>query len=314
MRAGEPIPEPVPIGRPISNTQVYILDEDLRPVAPGVVGELFAAGDGLARGYLNAADATNQKFIPNPFAEGEHDVRMYRTGDLARWRPDGIIEFLGRADGQVKIHGHRIEPGEIESALDEHDRVAQSCVVVLPGEHGSKRLAAYYVSRDRELSGQDLRQFLEAKLPAFMIPAFFFGLASLPLTSNGKVDRSALVALGVPDRAVLAAEAATTELEKTIFDIWRDSLGTDRFGVLSNFFDIGGDSLLLVGVHSSLEKTLQAAIPVTALFEFTTIRSLAEHLGGRTSSGQSVGDAQERARRQREAFARQRQRRTGSAV
>lgn len=314
MRAGEPIPEPVPIGRPISNTQVYILDEDLRPVPPGAVGELFAAGDGLARGYLNAADATSQKFVPNPFAEGERGARMYRTGDLARWRPDGIIEFLGRADGQVKIHGHRIEPGEIESALDGHDRVAQSCVVALADENGSKRLAAYYVSRDGEVSGQDLRQFLAAKLPDFMIPALFIGLASLPLTPNGKVDRSALVALGVPDRAVSAAEAAATELEKTILDIWRESLGTDRFGVLSNFFDIGGNSLLLVGVHSSLEKALQTTIPVTALFEFTTIRSLAEHLGGRMSSGQSVSDAQERARRQRAAFARQRERRTGSAV
>jgi aspartate racemase len=314
MRAGEPIPEPVPVGYPVSNTQVYVLDEDLRPVPPGVVGELFAAGDGLARGYLNAADATSQKFIPNPFAEGEDDARMYRTGDLARWRSDGVVEFLGRADGQVKIHGHRIEPGEIESALDGHDGIAQSCVVAIPGEQGAKRLAAYYVSRAGELSEPELRKFLAAKLPEFMIPALFIRLASLPLTPNGKIDRSALLTLGVPDRAVSAAEAATTGLEKTIFDIWRGSLGTDRFGILSNFFDIGGDSLLLVGVHASLEKALQATIPITALFEFTTIKSLAEHLGGRASSGQSVVDAQERARRQRAAFTRQRERRTGSVT
>lgn len=314
MRAGEPVPEPVPIGRPISNTQVYILDEELRPVPPGAVGELFAAGDGLARGYLNAAETTGQKFVPNPFAEGADDARMYRTGDLARWRPDGIVEFLGRADGQMKIHGHRIEPGEIESVLNEHDRVAQSCVVALAGAHGSKRLAAYYISRDHALIDRDLRKFLAARLPEFMIPALFIRLEALPLTPNGKVDRSALVELGVPDWAVAATDGATTDLEKIIFNIWRQSLGIDRFGVLNNFFDIGGDSLLLVSVHASLEKALQTTIPITALFEFTTIKSLAEHLGGQVPSGQSVIDAQERARRQRAAFARQRERRTGSVL
>ncbi|MET4389869.1 amino acid adenylation domain-containing protein [Bradyrhizobium sp. F1.4.3] len=314
MRAGEPVPEPVPIGRPISNTQAYILDEELRPVPPGSVGELFAAGDGLARGYLNAAETTGQKFLLNPFAVGEDDARMYRTGDLARWRPDGIVEFLGRADGQVKINGHRIEPGEIESALDEHDRVAQSCVVALPGQQGSRRLAAYYVSRDGALSDRDLREFLATKLPEFVIPALFVRLETLPLTPNGKVDRSALVSLGVPDQAVAATDGATTDLESAIFDIWRQSLGIDKFGILNNFFDLGGNSLLLVSVHASLEKALQITIPITALFEFTTIKSLAEHLSGQASSEQSVVDAQERARRQRAAFARQRARRTGSVL
>lgn len=312
MRAGEPVPEPVPIGRPISNTQVYILDEELRPVPPGSVGELFAAGDGLARGYLNAAETTGEKFLLNPFAVGKDDARMYRTGDLARWRPDGIVEFLGRADGQVKINGHRVEPGEIESALDEHDRVAQSCVVALPGQQGSKRLAAYYVSRDGALSDRYLREFLATKLPEFMIPALFVRLEVLPLTPNGKVDRSALVSLGVPDWAVAATDGATTDLESTIFDIWRQSLGIDKFGILNNFFDLGGNSLLLVSVHASLEKALQINIPITTLFEFTTIKSLAEHLSGQAS--QSVVDAQERARRQRAAFARQRARRTGSVL
>jgi acyl carrier protein len=237
---------------------------------------------------------------------------MYRTGDLARWRPDGIVEFLGRVDGQVKINGHRVEPGEIESALDEHDRVAQSCVVALPGQQGSRRLAAYYVSRDGALS--DLREFLATKLPEFMIPALFVRLETLPLTPNGKVDRSALVSLGVPDSAVAATDGATTDLESTIFDIWRQSLGIDKFGILNNFFDLGGNSLLLVSVHASLEKALRINIPITALFEFTTIKSLAEHLSGQASSEQSVVDAQERARRQRAAFARQRARRTGSVL
>ena len=314
MRAGEPVPEPVPIGRPITNTQVYILDDKLRPVPPGTIGELFAAGDGLARGYLNAADMTAERFVPNPFCKGEDDARMYRTGDLARWRPDGVVEFLGRADGQVKINGHRVEPGEIESALDKHDQVIQNCVVTLPGEHGSKRLAAYYVAHDSELSAGELRKFLAAKLPEFMIPALFVKLSALPLTPNGKVDRSALVSRELPDQAKLGAEAAGTDLEKIIFNIWRESLGTDRFGVLNNFFDLGGNSLLVVRVHASLEKATKTTIPITALFQFTTIKSLAEHLSGQVLTEQPVVDAQERARRQRAAFARQRERRIGSGL
>lgn len=312
MQSGQPVPEPVPIGRPISNTQVYILDENLRPVPPGVVGELFAAGDGVARGYLNATEITDQKFVPNPFSDGSEAARMYRTGDLARWRADGIVEFLGRADEQLKIHGHRIEPGEIESALEEYDRVVRSCVVALPTEHGSKRLVAYYVSRGGGLRSGDLRSFLADKLPEFMIPARFIEIEAIPLTPNGKVDRSALASLGVSDREIVGIDVPNSDLEKIIFNIWRESLETDRFGILNNFFDLGGDSLLLVRVHAGLEKALQSAIPITALFEFTTIKSLAEHLSGQMSSGQSVAGAQERARRQRAAFARQRERRNGS--
>jgi len=314
MRAGEQVLEPVPIGRSIAHTQVYILDEELRPVLPGDVGELYAAGDGLARGYLNAADLTAEKFVSNPFSERDDDTRMYRTGDLARWRTDGVVEFLGRADGQVKIHGHRIEPGEIESALGEHDQIVQSCVVALPGEHGSKRLAAYYVVRDGELVTAELRKFLAAKLPEFMIPAFFVSLKALPLTANGKVDRSALLSREISDEAwAQATEAAESDLEKTIFNIWRESLGTDRFGVLNNFFDLGGNSLSLVSVHASLEKALKVTLPITALFQFTTIKSLAEHLGGQAPTERPVVDAQERARRQRAAFARQRERRIGNS-
>jgi amino acid adenylation domain-containing protein len=312
MYAGEPVPEPVPIGRPISNTQVYILDELLRPVPLGTAGELYAAGDGLARGYLNDPGITDQKFLQNPFAKGDDDARMYRTGDLACWRPDGLIEFLGRADSQVKINGHRIEPGEIETALAAHERVRQSCVVSYPGENGSRRLAAYYVSPEGGLNETELRKFLAAKLPEFMIPALFVELKSLPLTPNGKVDRSALVSLGIPDRTAAATTTAATQLEKTIIDIWRKSLSIDQFGVADNFFDLGGDSLLLVSVHASLEKALQTVIPITDLFEFATVQSLAHHLGGQASPGQSVSDAQQRARKQRAAFARQRERRIGS--
>jgi amino acid adenylation domain-containing protein len=312
MYPGEPVPQPIPIGRPISNTQVYILNEQLRPVPPGTVGELYAAGDGLARGYLNNPETTNQKFLPNPFGAGG-DERMYRTGDLARRRSDGLIEFLGRADNQVKINGHRIEPGEIETALAAHESVKQSCVVLHPGENGNKRLAAYYVSSDTGLEAE-LRTFLAGKLPEFMIPALFIRVDSLPLTPNGKVDRSALVAQGVPRRTDSATETTATQLEQTILDIWRKNLGTDQFGVADNFFDLGGDSLLLISVHASLEKALRAVLPITDLFEFTTVQSLARHLGGQISPGPSLSDAQQRAQRQRAAFARQRERRNGGAT
>jgi amino acid adenylation domain-containing protein len=313
MHPGEPVPEPIPIGSPISNTQVYILDEQLRPVPPGTAGELYAAGDGLARGYLNNPETTNQKFLRNPFA-ADSDERIYRTGDLARWRSDGLIEFLGRADNQIKIHGHRVEPGEIEITLAAHERVKQTCVVSHPSGNGPMRLVAYYISSDSGLKEAELRSFLAGKLPEFMIPALFIPVKSLPLTPNGKVDRAALIALGMPARTDAAMGIAATRLEQTIIDIWRKSLGTDQFGVTDNFFDLGGDSLLLVGVHASLEKALQSVIPITDLFEFTTVQSLAHHLGGQISSGQSVSDAQQRARRQRAAFARQRERRIGSVT
>lgn len=312
MRINESVPEPVPIGRPISNTQVYILDDDLGLVAPGAVGELYAAGDGLARGYLNDPDATAQKFLPNPFAREDRNARMYRTGDLARWRSDGVVEFLGRADDQVKILGHRIEPGEIEAALCEHSDVRESCVVALPDKQGSKRLAAYYTSFDGESSVLELRKFLSEKLPEFMIPTFFVHTKSLPLTPNGKVDRVALVSLGVPSRATAVAERAKTALENTIFDVWRECLGLQQFGMVDNFFDLGGDSLLLVTVHASLEKSLQKEIPITALFEFATIRALAEYLSGKSTSGHAVQGARERAKRQRAAFSLQKERRSGS--
>lgn len=310
MHAGEPVPEPVPIGRPISNTQVYILDEQLRLVPPGTAGELYAAGEGLARGYLNDPEATKQKFLPNPFA-AEQGARMYRTGDLARWRSDGTIEFLGRVDNQVKIRGHRVEPGEIEIALAGHGRVKQNCVVSRSGENGSKRLVAYCVSSDTDLNEAELRKFLAAKLPDFMVPAQFVPVRSLPLTPNGKVDRSALAARDIPVCTDSAEIVATTQLEQTIIGVWSKALGIEKVGINDNFFDLGGDSLLLISVHSSLEKVLGITLPITDLFEFTTVQSLAHHLNGQ--SGQGLSDAKQRARMQRAAFTRQRERRISSA-
>lgn len=313
MHPGEPVPDSIPIGRPISNTQVFILDEQCSPVPVGTIGELYAAGDGLARGYLNNPETTNEKFLRNPFA-ADGEARMYRTGDLARWRPDGAIEFMGRADSQVKIHGHRIEPGEIETALSAHQHVKQNCVVSHPGANGSIRLVAYYVPAHSGLKEAELRKFLAGKLPDFMIPSLFVEVESIPLTPNGKVDRSALAAVGIQVRKEASGGTATTKLEQTIIDVWCKSLGIDQCGLNDNFFDLGGNSLLLVGVHASLEKALQIALPITALFEFTTVQSLARHLAGQMSAKPSFSEAQQRAQKQRAAFARQRDRRIGSAI
>jgi amino acid adenylation domain-containing protein len=324
MRSGDAIPDSVPIGRPISNTRVYILDDDKRPVAQGETGELWAAGDGVARGYLNSPDATAEKFLRDPFV-ADSAARMYRTGDLARWREDGSVEFLGRIDTQVKILGYRIEPGEIEGALLAHGAVKQVCVVPHTDESGSKRLVAYYVAAtDSGTTAADLRKFLAEKLPAFMVPALFVPLANLPLTPNGKIDRAALPAPGaasaVPGNGAespassVPGETAASEMEQNLIALWKRILRVDPIGLDDNFFDIGGDSLLLVAVHSNLQKTLHIEIPVTDLFEFTTVRTLARRLGSQKAPAASspVSDSQLQAQRQRDAFARQRQKRGGS--
>jgi amino acid adenylation domain-containing protein len=308
MRHGDRVPETIPIGKPISNTQVYILDERMNPVPSGQTGELYAAGDGVARGYLNNPDATAEKFVANPFAPGENG-RMYRTGDLACWREDGVIEFLGRIDNQVKILGHRIEPGEVETVLRMNKDVSQVCVVADSGENGLKRLVAYYVaSAAPGPSPSDLRKFLAGKLPHYMVPALFVPLSVFPLSPNGKVDRAALPApAAVASVESSPADVPATQLEKALIEHWQRILQVDHVTLDDNFFDLGGDSLMIVAIHSNLQKILQIEIPVTDLFEFTTIRSLASHLGDNQPAAPSFSDVQRQAKKQREAFERQRQ-------
>jgi amino acid adenylation domain-containing protein len=314
MRHGERVPESVPVGRPISNTQVYILDEEMRPLEAGKTGELYAAGDGVARGYLNNPDATAEKFVLNPFVEREGE-RMYRTGDLARWRDDGVVEFLGRIDNQVKILGHRIEPSEVETVLQMNPGVSQVCVVAHADESGSKQLVAYFVAASGAApSAADLRTFLSGKLPHYMIPARFISLAAFPLSPNGKVDRAALPAPMATAGVNTPDAAPSTQLEQTLAELWQRILRVERVGLDDNFFDLGGDSLMIVAVHSNLQKTFAAEIPVTDLFEFTTIRTLARHLGEKAPSAPSFTEVQLQAQKQREAFARQRGRRAGGAM
>jgi amino acid adenylation domain-containing protein len=312
MHAGDSIADSVPIGRPVSNTQVYILDEHLRPVGPGVAGELYAGGDGLARGYLNDREATAASFVRNPFSDNRAE-RIYRTGDLARWRDDGVIEFLGRVDNQVKILGYRIEPNEIEAALGKHHGVAQVCVVAQNDQNDAKRLVAFFVpSEYSPANAQQLRNFAAEKLPHYMMPAQFVALSSLPLSPNGKIDRAALAQIhAVNSGSGSPMDAPETRLERALTELWSRVLRVGSVGLDDNFFDLGGDSLQLVAVHSHLQKTLQIDIPVTDLFEFTTIRKLARHIEDRSSAGASLVAAQQQAQRQSQAFAQFRGSRSG---
>ena len=268
----------VDIGRPIANTQVYILDAHRQPMPVGVPGELWIGGDGVARGYWRRPELTGEKFLPDPFLPSS---RMYRTGDLVRYRPDGVIDFLGRVDHQVKLRGHRIELGEIESALMQHSSVRQAVVVLRTDDPDDPRLAAYLVASGAEEPSPDaLRDFLKQKLPDYMVPAVFVALPELPLTPNGKVDRKVLpVPSGgraKPGSGFVAPQAGT---EQAIAAIWKDILRTDPIGVDDNFFDFGGHSLQVVQVQNRIRETLGVDVPVLKLFQFPTVRALARFIG-----------------------------------
>src|SRR4030095_5068266 len=275
-----------PIGRPIPNTQLYVLDSHLRPVPIGVPGELCIAGAGLARGYLKRPELTAQKFIPNPFSNVS-GARLYKTGDLARYLADGNIEFLGRLDDQVKIRGFRIELGEIESVLGQYPNVRESAVVVSEKIPGDKCLTAYVVPSDKQASViGDLHLFLKEKLPDYMIPSAFVMLESLPLTPSGKLNRSALPALGKTRLDLKQAFVAPrTLVEYVLTDIWSEVLAIEHVGIYDNFFDLGGHSLLVTKVIAQIQRSLQVDPPVRSLFECPTIAQLAT----RIDAGQTGG-------------------------
>jgi len=270
----------VPIGRPISNTSVYILGDRLEPVPVGIAGEICIGGDGLARGYLKRGELTAEKFVRNPFS-ADGSQRLYRTGDVGRYLPGGNIDFIGRRDGQVKIRGFRVEPGEVEAVLGGHPDVKETAVVCREDTPGEKRLVAYVAARgERALTTRDLRSFLERKLPEYMVPQFFVMLAALPLTPNGKVDRRALPAPDVA-RGDLGGRfvAPRTPVEEALSKIWARALGAQKVGVRDDFFELGGHSLLAVRVFSEIEKVFGRKIPLAALFEAPTIEKLAEVMG-----------------------------------
>jgi len=264
------------IGRPIFNTQIYLLDRQKHPVPVGVPGEVFIGGEGLARGYLNRPELTSEKFIPNPFGD-RPGKRIYRTGDLARYLPDGRLDFLGRIDYQAKIRGYRIEMGEIESVLEQHPAVRQAVVIVHETGDSDKRLVAYLTAERRHvLMPNELSDFLKERLPRYMLPYKFVQLNQFPLGANGKVNRRALTA---PDRDSSEFARAfllpRTDAERVLARIWSDVLGIVDIGVHDNFFELGGHSLLAVRILSGIRESCSVELPLHTLFEEPTIAGLA---------------------------------------
>jgi amino acid adenylation domain-containing protein len=276
IKADDPPNGPVPIGRPIANTQLYVLDPDRQPVPPGVMGELYIGGAGVARGYLNRPDLTEQRFLPDPFS-GRDGARLYRTGDLARYRADGTLEYLGRIDNQVKLRGYRIELGEIEATLAGHPATHSCAVLAREDIPGSKQLVAYLVAREgQQAAVDDLVAFLKRQLPDYMVPAHFVFLASLPLTLNGKVDRNALPP---PSEANVSAAgnfvAPRDEMERSIAAIWADALNLKTISVDADFFQLGGQSLLAIRVLATIHDRLGVDLPPQTFFEHSTVAALA---------------------------------------
>jgi amino acid adenylation domain-containing protein len=273
-------PGNVNIGRPVANTQLYILDRHLRPVAAGVPGELYIGGDGVALGYLNRPGLTAESFIPNPLGD-RPGARLYKTGDLARYLPSGEIRYLGRVDRQVKVRGFRVELGEIEAALSEHPGVREAAVVVREGAPGEKALAAYYCAAGGG-PGPDageLRRFVRQRLPDYMQPSNYVLLKSLPLTASGKVDRRALPdPESVRGESEKKATAPRDAVETQLARIWEKVLGVRSVGVTDNFFELGGHSLLAVSLFGQIEKTFGKTLPLATLFQSPTIERLAETL------------------------------------
>jgi amino acid adenylation domain-containing protein len=320
----------VPIGRPIANTQIYLLDQHLQPVPIGVPGELHIGGIGLARGYLNRLELTVEKFIPNPFSNKREQgtgnreqgkekenlssvarsvfpspsERLYKTGDLVRYLPDGTIEFLGRIDNQVKIRGFRIELREIEAVLVKHPMVRNVVVLAREEGGGAKQLVGYVVSNTTGIpTTNELRSYLKERLPDYMMPSVFVLLEALPLLPNGKVNRRALP-LPESVRPLLAAtyEAPCSEVERVIATVWREVLQLEKVGIHDNFFDLGGHSLLIVQVHSKLREIFNSNLSVVELFQNPTISTLAQYINQNSERQSSFIPIHDRAKKQIEAL------------
>jgi acyl-CoA synthetase (AMP-forming)/AMP-acid ligase II/acyl carrier protein len=296
----------VPIGSPIANTTLYVTDHERRLLPAGVTGELWIGGAGVARGYWNRPDLTAERFVPDPFCRVAVDAvespRMYRTGDRARWRGDGVMEFVGRADLQVKLRGYRIEPGEIETLVRTVSNVVECVVVMREDRPGDPRLVAYLVPRaGASVSLDAVRDLLRAALPEYMVPAAFVVLAELPLTPNRKIDRKALPP---PDAARATAGGSTvapaSEVERLLASIWQELLGRERVDVNDNFFDLGGHSLLVVRMHRMLQQKLQRPIALTDLYRFPTIRGFTAFVSAPAGAASDGNKAAARGAKRRE--------------
>jgi acyl-coenzyme A synthetase/AMP-(fatty) acid ligase/acyl carrier protein len=268
------------VGKPITDLRMYLLDRYRQPVPIGVTGEIYVGGAGVARGYLNRAELTAERFIVDPFSAGG-GARLYKTGDLGRWRADGTIEYLGRNDHQVKIRGYRIELGEIEAQLAQHEQVKEAVVVAREDVPGEKYLVAYVIAKEQPCdvgvtsTVDALRSYLREKLPEYMVPSVVVTLDSLPLTPNGKLDRRALPA---PDRTYRGEnyEAPEGEVEETLADIWQELLRVERVGRQDNFFELGGHSLHGMRLMAKVAERLAVRLPVLSIFQYPTIQQMAK--------------------------------------
>jgi len=279
----------VTIGRPIANTRFYILDERLQPVPPGVPGELLISGDGVAEGYLGRPELTAERFLPCPF--GSEDARMYRTGDIVRLLDSGDLEYLRRVDRQVKLHGYRIEPGEIEYVLRRHASLREAVAIVREDAPGDRRLVAYVVAQQRgtQPSAAELRRYLKTTLPEYEIPAAFAVLDHIPLTPNGKVDYNALPKPSGPGAGEVALQWPANELERQIAAIWSDILGCERVAVDESFFEVGGNSLLLMEVVKRLQQAMGLPVTSTNMFAHPSVRTMAAFLAGKSEDDRTFG-------------------------
>lgn len=303
----------VPLGKPIANTQLYVLDARRRPVPPGLPGELYIGGEGVTRGYLNRDDLTKERFLADPFVEGN---RMYRTGDLVRFDEHGTLHFLGRADHQVKVRGYRIELGEIETALGSHEAVAEAVVIVREDTPNDARIVAYLRYRGDAVEPGELRAHLKRSLPEFMVPSHFVTMESFPLTPNAKVDRKALPSpedAARPAREAAAALTATAaaaaptaagdEMAVRIAEVFCKFLGVAVVQPNDNFFTLGGHSLLAVQVHREIKATLTPEVTIADIFRFPTVRGLSEHLANRGKANTALSRVADRAQQRRSALA-----------
>jgi amino acid adenylation domain-containing protein len=294
----------VPIGRPVANTRIYILDRHMQPVPVGVRGELYIGGVQVARGYLNRTELTELRFVRDPFG-GSADAKLYRTGDLARYLSDGAIEYLGRVDSQVKIRGMRVELGEIEARIEEHERVGQCAVVLREDTPGDQRLAAYYTERAGcEVNHADLRTWLHEKLPDYMVPHHFVNVEKLPLTASGKVDRRSLPKPELKPSSGHHYVAPRSRTESLIAGVWKDLLGVEGVGLKDNFFDLGGHSLLVIRMAGRLKRHFVKPFGVMDIFERPTVERLAAFFAGEADNDGSPNrsKALDRGRKQREAL------------
>jgi acyl carrier protein len=268
----------IPIGRPIANTQIYILDSHLNPVPANILGEIYIGGDGVARGYLNQPELTAERFVINPLAPSQLG-RLYKTGDLGRFQTNGDIEYLSRVDGQVKLRGMRVELGEIEAVLASHPGI-RGAAVILHGENEQRKLSAYVVAAKEAVPTVDeVRRFLRSKLPEHMVPASYWRLDQLPQLPSGKIDRKALLpGVGVALRNGEELVPPRNETEGKLADIWRELLAVEQVGIDQNFFELGGHSLLVLRMIDRIRRIFELELPVRSVFDEPTIAGLAVEL------------------------------------